>query len=111
MKRTNSVPESAAILELATSTVDRRRSRLIVIVISGGNAYHDQKAMKNPHHEKKNTLPYWLTGLKTGIDLALRLIGLTSGADQSTEMGNMVAMIAAGSSQVDGSNQSNKTLY
>lgn len=32
-------------------------------------------------------------GLKTGIDLALRLIGLTWGAFQSTEMGNMLQQV------------------
>jgi len=45
--------------------------------------------MKKPHHEKKNTLPYWLTGLSTGIDLAFLLIGLMTGAVQRTEGENM----------------------
>jgi hypothetical protein len=48
-----------------------------------GNAYHDQKAIKKPIHEKKKTRPYWLTGLKTGMDLAFLLYGLSSGAAQS----------------------------
>jgi hypothetical protein len=39
--------------------------------------------MKKPIHEKKKTLPYWLTGLSTGIDLAFLLYGLSSGAAQS----------------------------
>jgi hypothetical protein len=52
-------------------------------------AYQDQNAMKKPHHEKKNTLPYWLTGLRTGIDLAFLLMGLIVGAVQSTEGENM----------------------
>ena len=45
--------------------------------------------MKNPHHEKKNTLPYWLTGFNTGIDLAFLLIGLMTGAVQRIEGENM----------------------
>ena len=52
-------------------------------------AHHDQKAMKNPNQEKKNTRPYLLTGLNTGIDRALWLTGFSSGADQSTESGNI----------------------
>jgi len=91
MKRTRRVPVSAAIFEFAISSVDRLRSRLIVMDMSGGKAYHDQKAMKKPNHEKKNTLPYGSTGLKTGIDRAFLLIGLTRGAFQSTEIGNIVA--------------------
>ena len=51
---------------------------------SGGKAYHDQKATKKPNHEKKNTRPYMLTGLNMGIDRALWLIGLTSGALKRT---------------------------
>jgi hypothetical protein len=39
--------------------------------------------MKKPIHEKKKTLPYWLTGLSTGMDLAFLLYGLSSGAAQS----------------------------
>jgi hypothetical protein len=42
--------------------------------------------MKKPRYEKKKTRPYLLTGLKTGIDLAFMLRGLTSGADQSMFM-------------------------
>jgi hypothetical protein len=44
MKRTTSVPQSAAMLELATSMVLNFRSALIVTVRRGGNAYQDQKA-------------------------------------------------------------------
>jgi hypothetical protein len=51
-------------------------------------SYHDQNAMKKPRYEKKKTRPYLLTGLKTGIDLAFMLCGLTSGADQSMFMAN-----------------------
>jgi hypothetical protein len=63
-------------LEFATSACFRSRSSLIVRVSSGGKAYlrgpsvvssprdtrslayQDQKAMKKPNQEKKNTLPY-----------------------------------------------------
>jgi hypothetical protein len=63
-------------LEFAISVCARWRSSLIDLVSSGGNAYLEnglatskahwiisapyqlQKAMKKPHHEKKNTLPY-----------------------------------------------------
>jgi hypothetical protein len=52
-------------------------------------AYQDQNAMKKPNQEKKNTLPYWLMGFSTGMDLAFLLMGLMVGADQSTEGENM----------------------
>jgi hypothetical protein len=39
--------------------------------------------MKKPIHEKKKTRPYWLTGFRTGMDLAFLLYGLSSGAAQS----------------------------
>lgn len=39
--------------------------------------------MKKPRYEKKKTLPYLSTGLKTGMDFAFLLIGLISGALQS----------------------------
>jgi hypothetical protein len=32
-----------------------------------------------PTHEKKNTRPYWSKGFNIGIDLAFRVLGLTSG--------------------------------
>jgi len=53
-------------------------------------SYQDQKAMKKPNQEKKNTRPYWLTGFKTGIDLAFLLIGFSSGAFQRALMENMI---------------------
>lgn len=34
----------------------------------------------NPNQEKKYTRPYLLKGFRTGMDLALPLTGLTSGA-------------------------------
>lgn len=89
--RTIRVAVKAAMLELATSTVVMFRSRLMVTDNSGGNAYQDQKAMKKPNQEKKKTRPYMSMGLNTGIDRALWLIGLTSGARHSTEGENMVA--------------------
>ena len=46
----------------------------------GGKANHDRNATKKPSHEKKKTLPYRLIGLKIGIDSALNVRGLTSGA-------------------------------
>ena len=49
------------------------------ILTRGGNAYHERKATMNPIHEKKKTRPYWSKGLRMGIDLAFRLLGLTSG--------------------------------
>jgi hypothetical protein len=61
-------------------------SKLLVLFYT----HHDQKAMKNPHHEKKNTRPYLSTGLKTGMLRALRLTGLSVGAFQSTETGNIL---------------------
>lgn len=48
-----------------------------------GRTYHDQKATKKPNHAKLNTRPYMLMGLKTGIERALRLTGLMSGAFHS----------------------------
>jgi hypothetical protein len=53
-------------------------------------SYQLQKAMKNPNHEKKNTLPYWLMGFSIGMDLAFLLMGLMTGAVQSTDGENMV---------------------
>lgn len=43
-------------------------------------------------HEKKKTLPYKLIGLRTGIDLALWLYGLISGAIQRYEIFIMAAL-------------------
>lgn len=55
--------------------------------------YHDQKAMKKPRYEKKNTLPYLFTGLKTGIDFAFLFRGFTSGALQSCLSSNPILWI------------------
>lgn len=53
----------------------------------------DQKAIMNPHHEKKNTLPYLSKGLRTGIERAFPLAGLTSGACQSVWILNIVGLV------------------
>lgn len=59
------------------------KHRCSALLTNGGNAYHDQKATKNPNHEKKNTLPYMLIGFRKGIARALRVMGLTSGAPKA----------------------------
>lgn len=51
---------------------------------SGGKAYQLQNAIKKPNQEKNQTRPYILIGLRPGIDRALWLIGLTSGALKSS---------------------------
>lgn len=58
----------------------------------GGTAYHDQKAIMKPNHEKKKTLPYLLNGLRIGIDRALPLTGLISGACQRVAMLNPMTL-------------------
>lgn len=50
----------------------------------GGNAYHERNATMNPSHENVKTRPYLSKGLKTGIDKAFRLLGLTSGEMKSS---------------------------
>jgi hypothetical protein len=60
---------------------------------SGNNSictYHDQNANKNPNHEKKNTRPYLLTGLRTGMERAFWFIGLISGDFQRSEILNPI---------------------
>lgn len=42
--------------------------------------YHAQKAIIKPNHEKKNTRPYWLIGLRTGTARAFLFTGLIAGA-------------------------------
>ena len=59
---------------------------------SGGKAYQLRKAQKKPSQLKKNTRPYLSKGLKTGIDLALRFKGFTSGAEYN-DLKNDRAMI------------------
>jgi hypothetical protein len=51
-----------------------------IVYFSSFNTYHERNAIMKPNHEKKNTLPYMLIGLKAGIDLAFLDTGLTSGA-------------------------------
>lgn len=75
----------------------------MVRVSSGGNAYlsrvnifflrsregrwtyQDKNATMNPIQEKKKVLPYLLRGFNSGMDRALPLRGLISGAAQSME--------------------------
>jgi len=45
----------------------------------------ERNATKNPDHEKKKVRPYLLIGLRTGIERALWLMRLTSGASQRCE--------------------------
>lgn len=63
--------------------------------------YHDQNAMKNPNHEKKKTLPYLLTGLKTGMDLALWFTGLSSGLRQRTVGENILTQLVVVAMNID----------
>lgn len=49
--------------------------------------------MKNPNHEKKNTLPYLLTGFKTGILRAFWLIGLIVGALHKLDIAIILTVI------------------
>ena len=56
-------------------------------------AYHDQNAIMNPNHEKKNTRPYTLTGFRHGIDRALRFTGFTIGALHRVVGSNIVRAI------------------
>ena len=55
-------------------------------------AYQERKAIKNPNHEKKKTLPYLLNGFKAGMDFAFLLIGLTSGALKRMRGSNISAV-------------------
>lgn len=49
------------------------------------DTYQERNATKNPDHEKKKVRPYLLSGFRIGIERALRLMGLTSGASQRCE--------------------------
>ncbi len=53
-------------------------------------AYQDQNATKKPNHAKKKTRPYMLTGFRPGIERALRLTGLTTGAFHSVVGSNIL---------------------
>jgi hypothetical protein len=48
-----------------------------------------------PSHEKKNTRPYRSKGLRTGIDLAFRLLGLISGEMTSNLSESIIARSAS----------------
>lgn len=77
-------------LEFAISYCFNFKSFAMTSDKSGGKAYHDQKAIMKPNHEKKNTLPYLLNGLSIGMDLAFLLTGFTSGAFHSDAGENML---------------------
>lgn len=64
---------------------------------SGGKAYHDQNAIMKPNHEKKNTLPYMLIGLKAGMDSAFKLTGLTFGARHKAVIAKAICRSVGGS--------------
>lgn len=53
-------------------------------------AYQDQNATKKPNHAKKKTRPYILRGFRPGIERALRLTGLTTGAFHSVVGSNIL---------------------
>lgn len=59
------------------------------VELSQITTYQDQKAMKKPNQEKKNTRPYRQIGFSRGIERAFLLIGLTSGSVQSSDTLNM----------------------
>lgn len=64
----------------------------LVLLTSGGNAYHDRKATMNPSQEKKNTRPYLSNWLRAGIDLALWFAGFVSGETKRSSR-KLVAII------------------
>ena len=53
-------------------------------------AYQDQNATKKPNQAKKKTRPYILMGFSPGIERALRLTGLTTGALHSVVGSNIL---------------------
>ena len=57
VSRTNKVDVKPSMFDVDISAWERWRSFLMVTVKSGGNAYHDQKAMKNDHQDNRKTLP------------------------------------------------------
>lgn len=59
-----------------------RKLEIAMDLLDVCDSYHDQKAIKKPHQEKKNTLPYLLIGLRIGMLRAFWLTGLRSGALQ-----------------------------
>lgn len=50
----------------------------------------DQNAIMNPNHEKKNTRPYMLKGLRPGMLLAFLLTGFNKGAFHNVVMLNIL---------------------
>lgn len=98
--------------DVRTWLSERPMSSAITLLRSGGKAYlkeiwvsaavflldlltpyHDQKAMKNPSHEKRNTRPCTQSGFRTGIERALLLRGLISGGVQSSEGENIFGLV------------------
>lgn len=67
----------------------------------GGKAYHDQKAIMKPNHEKKKTRPYLLKGLRIGIVSAFLLTGLTRGAFQKVVMSKPIVLAGLCDDEVD----------
>lgn len=64
------------------------------------STHHDQKAIKNPNHEKKKTRPYLLTGFRAGIERAFWLMGLISGCAHRYEaLKPMIGGVVSGSFQ------------
>lgn len=55
-------------------------------------AYQDQNATKKPHQEKNRTLPWTFKGFNRGIERALKLTGLRSGAFQSEATSKAMAV-------------------
>lgn len=84
-------------LEFFTAVASMWTSFAMTSANSGGNANHDQKAMKKPNQEKKNTRPYLLIGLKMGTDRAFWLTGLTSGAkNHDLGLARLITILAVG---------------
>ena len=75
--RTTSVALIATTFPLAISFAVKLRSVFRVLGVSGGKAYHERKATRNPNQDKKNTLPCIQTTFYIEINLRyeLNLIG------------------------------------
>ena len=95
LHRQNSVPGALMQRTRLTSGGKAYLKYQLVIGFSESSrvtTYHDQKAIMKPNHEKKNTRPYTLIGFKPGMDRALRLTGLTTGACHRTAGLNMLIL-------------------
>ena len=58
-------------------------------------AYQDQNATKKPNQAKKKTRPYMLKGFKPGMERALRLTGLTTGAFHSVVRSSILSDVSS----------------